>query len=245
MKTRDFYKYQGSGNDFVLFENTDKTFPVEKDLIARICHRNFGVGGDGLLLLEKSNCADVKMRIFNQDGSEASMCGNGLRCTSLHLSKSCTIETKAGISHAEHIPPLIKVSLPKAEIVTSPISLPGGEIGHLVDTGTPHLVIFTQNIEDEGITPTYRSLFGGVNVNLAQITPNGIRVRTFEKGVENETLSCGSGGAAVTLLQKNEGSIRILFTTSPLTFSFDDKGRIWMEGPCELIFKGTLCLKNL
>lgn len=185
------------------------------------------------------------MRIFNQDGSEASMCGNGLRCTALHFGKNLSIETLGGISQAIYSKKSIKVSIPRADIISPSLKLPNGEIGHLVNTGTPHLVIFRENIADEGITPTFRSLFGGVNVNLAKITPEGILVRTFEKGVDKETLSCGSGGAAVALIQKIKKPIRILFTSTSLTFSFDSEGRIWMEGPAELIFQGTLCLKNL
>jgi diaminopimelate epimerase len=245
LQNRLFYKYEGSGNDFVLFENNDNTFPIQKDLIARICNRHFGIGADGLILLEKSRLADVKMRILNQDGSEATMCGNGLRCTTLHFAKNLSIETLAGVSEAIYTPRAIRVSIPKAEIINCSVLLPNGEIGHLINTGTPHLVIFRDNIEDEGITPTFRSLFGGVNVNLAKITPQGIAVRTFEKGVDKETLSCGSGGAAVALLQKTKKPIRILFTSSTLTFSFDSEGRIWMDGPAKLIFQGTLCLKNL
>ena len=242
-----FFKYQGTGNDFILFEDYEKSFPVNSGLITKICNRNLGIGADGVLLLQKSNVADVKMRIFNQDGSEATMCGNGLRCVIRHLGKSCSIETKGGISLGEHGNALIKVTLPKREILQSPIALPNNLVGHLVNTGTPHLVIFTEDIHEEGIAPQlrYDSMFGngGVNVNLAKITQEGIHVRTFEKGVEHETLSCGSGGAAVALLHKKP--VRIFFTSSVLTFSFDSKERIWMEGPAEFVFQGTLCLKNL
>ncbi len=243
---RQFYKYQGTGNDFILFEDYDRSFPIDSKLISHICNRNLGIGADGLLLLQKSKIADLKMRIFNQDGSEATMCGNGLRCVIRHLGKSCTIETKGGISLCEHGDSLIKVTLPKNEIVHSPIALPNNLSGHLVNTGTPHLVIFTEDVNNQGIAPElrYHPMFGpgGVNVNLAQIVSSGIRVRTFEKGVETETLSCGSGGAAVALIHKQD--VRILFTYYELTFSFDTKDRIWMEGPAELVFQGNLCLKK-
>lgn len=250
-----FYKYQGTGNDFILFEDYEGSFPTGSLLISRICNRNLGIGADGLLLLQKSEIADTKMRIFNQDGTEATMCGNGLRCVIRHLGKSCTIETKGGISLCEHGTPLIKVTLPKNEIVQSQIALPNNLSGHLINTGTPHLVIFTEDINNQGIAPElrYHPMFekGGVNVNLAQIVPGGIRVRTFEKGVETETLSCGSGGAAVALIhnhvhnQIDKQDVRILFTSYELTFSFDTKDRIWMEGPAEFIFQGNLCLNNL
>ncbi len=241
-----FYKYQGTGNDFVLFEDYEQSFPINSRLITQICNRNLGIGADGILLLQKSEIADLKMRIFNQDGSEASMCGNGLRCVIKHLGKSCKIETQGGISHGKYGIDSIKATLPKREILHSPITLPNNLIGHLVNTGTPHLVIFTEDIDKGGIAPKlrYHPTFGpeGVNVNLAKIVPEGIRVRTFEKGVETETLSCGSGGAAVALIHKKD--VRILFTSHELTFSFDIENQIWMEGPAELVFQGNLCLKN-
>ena len=235
--SRYFFKYEGAGNDFVLFEDYDESFPIKA--VRQICHRNFGVGGDGVLLLQKSKVADVKMRIFNQDGSEATMCGNGLRCVIHHLGKPCTVETASGLSEGE----LGRATLPKAIIVKSPIPLEDNLIGHLVDTGTPHLVIFTKNPPHLDIISRYRS---HTNVNFAHITKEGIHVRTFEKGVDTETLSCGTGGAAVALLCKHLGNkIKILFTSSSLTFLFDSRGKLWMEGPTRQIFQGNLCLENL
>ncbi len=227
-KTVQFFKYEGAGNDFVLFEDYDESFPVEA--VPQICNRNFGVGADGVLLLQKSSVADVKMRIFNQDGSEATMCGNGLRCVVKHLGKVCSVETAAGIS--EGMPG--KVSLPRALIIKS------NSVGHFVDTGTPHLVIFTDDAPDFDLISRYRDKY---NINFAKITSTGIRVRTFEKGVDTETLSCGTGGAAVALLcKKGVNKIKILFTSSELTFSFDSTGRMWMEGPSRLVFQGNLYL---
>ncbi len=244
---KNFYKYQGTGNDFILFEDYEESFPINSNLISRICNRNLGIGADGILILQKSQIADVKMRIFNQDGSEASMCGNGLRCVIKHLEKSCTIETKGGISESEYSKNFIKATLPKSKIIQSPIDLPNNLIGHLVNTGTPHLVIFTEtpNIHLNAKELRYHPMFGseGVNVNLATLIPEGIRVRTFEKGIDTETLSCGSGGAAVALLHKK--NVKIFFTSLELSFSFDSKDKLWMEGPAEYVFQGTLCLKNI
>lgn len=242
---RPFYKYEAAGNDFVLFEDYEEQFSLH--LVPQICHRKLGIGADGVLLLQKSQIADVKMRIFNQDGSEATMCGNGLRCVIRHLSKSCTIETRGGLSFGSLEKSCIRATLPQKKILQSPILLTHNLVGHLVNTGTPHLVIFTEKLDNPellALAPLYRTLFNGVNVNLAQITKEGIRVRTFEKGVDDETLSCGTGGAAVSLMHhkmQNMNKIKILFTTSTLTFSFDSKGEIWMEGPARLVFQGNLC----
>ncbi len=238
-----FWKVHGSGNDFVLIEDYDETFPINIQIISHICNRNFGIGADGVLLLQKSEIATLKMRIFNQDGSEAQMCGNGLRCVVRHLGKNCSIETKGGISLGEFSEGLIKVSLPKTEIIRS-FMLDHHLESHLVDTGTPHLVIFTDKIDDEDLTTfaiNYRKNHT-INVNLAQIRDTGIQVRTFEKGVETETLSCGSGGAAVALIHGNNTQIH--FKGANLNYSFDDTGRLWMEGPATQVFQGTICLNT-
>ena len=236
-----FWKVHGSGNDFILIEDYDESFPLKS--VPAICDRNLGIGADGVLLLQKSESADVKMRIFNQDGSEATMCGNGLRCVVRHLGKNCIIETKAGISHGDFSKNLIKVSLPKAKILSSS-TLENNLKGHIVDTGTPHLVIFTEEVDNANLllfASNYRSQ-NAINVNLAQIKQNGIQVRTFEKGVETETLSCGSGGAAVTLVYGKNAEIN--FIGAKLNYTFDDTGKLWMEGPAREVFQGTICLNN-
>jgi diaminopimelate epimerase len=249
-----FYKYHGGGNDFVLIEDFENRFHFDPDKIKKICNRNFSIGANGILVLQKSNIADIKMRIFNEDGTEATMCGNGLRCALRHLGKSAIVETLSGLCLGEVLKDSVKVTLPKNEIILSPIALKHNLIGHLANTGTNHLVIFVSNLFDDEIIEyaqnlRYDPMFEkpGVNVNLAKIEDDKVFVRTFEKGVETETLACGTGGGAVSIFvknMKNQEQVKISFQNSDIDYTFDHKGKIWMEGPAELIFQGTLCLKN-
>jgi len=227
-----FFKYQGAGNDFVLFEDYSETFPVAS--VPFLCHRRLGIGADGVLLLQPSSTADVKMRIFNEDGSEATMCGNGLRAVVHHLGRACTIETKGGICLGEPG----RATLPKKEILERNLILNKEFIGNTVNTGTPHLVIFTEKEPDPEVTECYRNHF---NVNWATpLSKEIIKVRTFEKGVTNETLACGTGGAAVALLLEQKSPVTIVFAGATLTYSFDPKGNFWMEGPTKLVFHGQV-----
>ena len=228
----NFFKYEAAGNDFVLFEDYEETFPAEA--VSSICHRRLGIGADGVLLVQNSSIADVKMRIFNEDGSEASMCGNGLRAILQHLKKPCTVETKGGLCFGEPG----RATLPRKEILERNIALSKGFIGHKVNTGTPHLVIFTEKEPDLELTSCYRDQY---NVNWATpISTEEIKVRTFEKGVATETLACGTGGAAVALLMEQKSPIKIVFAGATLIFSFDSKGNFWMEGPSTLVFHGQV-----
>ena len=246
-----FYKYHGTGNDFIVLEDLKQPFPLSPLLISQICQRNTGIGADGLLLLQTSSIGDAKMRIFNQDGKEASMCGNGLRCLVSHLSKNCTIETKHGLCLGKYTPPFIEATLPQKTILQLSIPLESSLIGHLVDTGTKHLVIFTETLNDPKLLriasrlrshPNFQSI-GGVNVSLAKIFEKGIQVRTFEKGLFQETLSCGSGGAAVCLLYKlyhQKNTCNIFYPHAELQFFFDEKDRLWMRGEVSFVFEGQL-----
>jgi diaminopimelate epimerase len=241
-----FFKYVATGNDFILVEDYDESFPLTQPFIKQLCHRKLGIGADGLLIIQNSNHAAIKMRIFNQDGSEATMCGNGLRCIIKHLKKSCKIETKGGISQGEYSNSIIKVTLPKAEVIRENIPLPNRLIGHLVDTGTPHLVIFSEITENQDLAKSLRQpspfATNGANVNVAQIKPDGIHIRTFEKGLDEETDSCGTGGAAVSLLihkLHKTNPIKIHFPKTTLTYHFDIQNSLWLEGPAELTFEGN------
>ena len=241
----DFNKYQATGNDFILLE--DENFPTQLEFISKICHRNLGLGADGVLLLQKSRAADVKMRIFNQDGSEATMCGNGLRCVIKHLKKSISIETKGGISLGEYSPETVRVTLPQNEITQANIQLSHDLKGHLVNTGTPHLVIFTEKLDNPQIVHFAKNFrtSQNINVNLANVTSDGIHVRTFEKGVATETLSCGTGGAAVATLYRQiqpTTEVQIHYPTATLSYTFDSENRIWMQGPVAHVFSGQFVI---
>lgn len=250
MGSNKFYKYHGAGNDFVLIEDFSCELlskPIAP-FVRSICNRSTGVGADGLLLLQPSDIADVKMLIFNSDGNEANCCGNGLRSVVRHFNKSLSIETKAGISEGFLTPDLIRISLPKSETIKLSIPLTPF-IGHLVDTGVPHLVIFVDELYFNGFHETAAYLRNhekfqpdGVNVTFAKKNPDSISIRTYERGVEGETLACGTGGAAATLVHNQifpfQESIPILFPSKAVTTYFMVNGTIWMEGPAELVFEG-------
>lgn len=215
-----FYKYHAAGNDFILVDDRDKSFPSHSQkLIQRLCHRKFGVGADGLLLLQHSQIADYKMRIFNADGQEASMCGNGVRClTHFALQKepsvsSVRFETKKGIVSSRAQGPNIAVNFGAPQFLGQ-VSLLGHTV-YVVDTGVPHAVIFVTNAESIDVEKLGKEIRNdhqfypdGVNVNFVQVYPgSSLRVRTYERGVEGETLSCGTGLAAAAYIAGHQANI--------------------------------------
>jgi len=231
----NFHKYHGAGNDFIITEDVISNMST----IAKICHRQFGVGSDGLIILRPSKIAEFKIHIFNSDGSEATMCGNGLRCCIKHFGSACSIETPAGICKGIIKDNLIQATLPKAEILESPIHLENEAIGHLVDTGVRHLVIFVEQIHSilMGKWEELRHQFDA-NVNFALLEENKIFVRSFEKGIEGETLACGTGGAACLLASGQESSEIIFRSGDSAFYHFDEQKTLWMEGSAELVFEG-------
>ncbi len=184
------------------------------------------------------------MQIFNADGSEASMCGNGLACTFCHLQKNTSIETLAGISYGEVTKDGVALSFPRAHIIDAKVFLENGLTGTVVDTGTPHLVVFTQTLTDLDLiswAKRYRSE-NNINVTLAKIESEElVAVSTFEKGVFEETLACGTGGAAVSLLSKKK---YIRYPSQEIAlFSVDHQERIWMRSQPTFIFAGEIPLQ--
>lgn len=246
-----FTKYHGTGNDFILIDNQNGSFPVEdRDLIRRLCHRKLGIGADGMILLCHSLCADFLMRIFNQDGSEAQGCGNGLRClirfiqtTNSITKKSYQIEIGNRIVEGACAFKNPVINLGKA------ISIPLQRFDHpsmyLIDIGALHIVQFVPNCDLVNLSKegTFLRQKYEANVNFATVQSEGsIRVRTFEKGVEGETLSCGTGAAAVAVAAKNSFSIPM-----PLTCHFpggklqveEQSGAIYLTGSVEEVFQGV------
>ncbi len=259
MEPIEFYKYQGSGNDFILIEDyKDEFLALHRGKIPHLCHAHYGIGADGLLLLQRSNIADLKMRIFNQNGSEARMCGNGLRCVGKHFGKDCSIETLAGISIIELPGDLVRASLPIAEMIEASIALPMNLEGHLVDTGTEHLVIFVDDLtapELPRLAELYREheMFApsSVNVNYVKVESKMIlSIRTFEKGVTHETISCGTGGAAAAFaynqIVEQQPRLKVFSRHKVETsYTIDHLNTIWMTGPAELVFTGNFVGKKI
>lgn len=217
MERLHFSKYVGCGNDFILIDDREGTFPfASKEWIAKLCHRNFGIGADGIILLQSPQKADFRMRIFNCDGSEAEMCGNGIRCLKLFLSDlgykepSYLIETMKRQLKVTTEEGLVAVEMgPPTELRFSiPIAYQGQEYeAYYLDTGVPHLVLFVDDIAAIDVAAfgsflRHHPLFApkGCNVNFAERTPfERIAIRTYERGVERETLACGTGATAAAL----------------------------------------------
>ena len=248
-----FSKYHGGGNDFVVVDDREETFDhLDKHLIQKICHRNFGVGADGILLLQNSSKAKYKMRIFNSDGSEAPSCGNGLSCFSrfikdkilknsdleevLDFHQTFSIETKAGL--VKSIIKKNKVTLlmqdPKILKKKQRIYIKDKHFDIcLIDSGVVHAVVFVDDITLDisilGKEIRNHSYFEphGTNVNFAKINTDHIQIRTFEKGIEAETLCCGTGAIATAIAayvhHKMFSPITLRFLSGDLIVTFEEK----------------------
>jgi len=272
---RGFTKMVAAGNDFIVIQDKPAgNLPV----LARIlCDRRFGIGADGLLILEKSQKADIRMRIFNADGSEAEMCGNGARCAAYAIAsqrrrsgnlkkRDCfapaglamTIETKAGTINAQVDGKQVKIQItePKGIKLDIPIKVNGRSIKvNFINTGVPHTVVFVNGINDINVRQIGASIrnhvkfkTAGTNVNFAEVKgPNTIRIRTYERGVEDETLACGTGSAAAALIfalknnlddlvkvETQSGEIlKVYFQRVNCKFS-----HVWLEGGAKIVYNG-------
>lgn len=264
-----FYKMHGSGNDFVLLLNDELQVPKDMMQIwaSKICDRFFGVGADGLIFLESAAHdmgIDYRWHFYNSDGSRAEMCGNGSRCAAwlayeLGLAdKSHVLGTDVGPVQARVLPEqdLVKVLLTKPRDLSMHLDLvlPDQQLRHVhfVDTGVPHVVYITGDadqlaIQELGPQIRYHKRFApkGTNVNLVSLRgPDRLYVRTYERGVEAETLACGTGAAAAAVVARELGlcSDQVHITTSgneELTI-FLDQGLVYLQGPAVLVFTGYL-----
>ncbi len=250
-----FYKYQGTGNDFVIIDNRDNFFPKDNTaLVAQICDRRFGVGADGLLLMENHPSADFKMVYYNSDGNLSSMCGNGGRCISHFanflgiISEKTTFEAVDGTHEAT-----VKndwVSLRMNDV--DKVNLFENHI--FLNTGSPHHVEMVSNLQDFDVFSKGRTLrnkiYGkeGANINFVEQNNEGIfSVRTYERGVEAETLSCGTGVTAVAIGMFATGKtphnqVRLKTPGGELLVRFEKRGstykNVYLEGPAVQVFKG-------
>ena len=226
MNRIDFFKMSGSGNDFILVDNRNKVLD-ETDLthfIASVCRRKMSVGADGFILVENSKEADFEWRFFNSDGSLAEMCGNGARCVArfAYLNKiaeaQMSFKTQAGIVHAQVNDDRVKIKMPNPSDFKKDYALPlkvGSLIISSVNTGVPHVVVEVDDIENADVVELGREIrfhekFGvaGTNVNFIRLLENGaIAVRTYERGVEDETLACGTGAVASAIVMAEKSSI--------------------------------------
>ncbi|HNW89477.1 MAG TPA: diaminopimelate epimerase [Bacteroidales bacterium] len=254
----NFHKYHGAGNDFIIIDNRNLSFNAAEDVISRLCHRRFGVGADGLLLLEGSEIHDFSMRYFNSDGREGSMCGNGGRCIAafahdqLNLKEKITFSAVDGLHQSEILKKegdVSQVRLKMADVTM----VQHGEGYYFLDTGSPHYVTFVDHADETDVVAAgrairYSPLFPqGTNVDFVEIREAQLYVRTYERGVEDETLSCGTGVTASAIAASfiiPANSFEITTRGGNLKVSFSNENEIysnvWLEGPATLVFKGEL-----
>src|SRR4030095_2973998 len=227
-----FTKMNGAGNDFVLIDNRSGDVQLNRDQIVRICDRHRGIGADGILLLEKaSNQADFRMRYFNSDGGEAEMCGNGARCFARFANKVADVrgkisfETPAGVIAAELKGDLVTLQMTNPTDLRLNVELPmtgENKMVHFINSGVPHVVIPVAKIDDadvrrEGAAIRHHKMFSpnGANVNFIEKRgPNRIAIRTYERGVEDQALACGTGIVSSALIfaasEKSSSPITVL-----------------------------------
>ena len=252
-----FYKYHGTGNDFIIIDNRDMRFDRKRtEVVKKLCDRRFGIGADGLMLLQNKPGFDFEMVYYNSDGNEGSMCGNGGRCIVAFAKTVGLVNEKArfAASDGEH----------EATVKSEQISLKMGDVNNIekgngfyfLNTGSPHYVSFVKDVAhfpvfEEGKKIRYNDRFKikGINVNFIEKTGDELFVRTYERGVEDETYSCGTGVTAAALVaslekistKTDQCSIKVLGGKLNVKFknnsdkSFTD---IWLEGPAVFVFKG-------
>ena len=253
-----FYKYHGTGNDFILLDNRAGNIALSREQIAAVCHRRFGIGADGLMLLENAAGYDFRMVYYNADGGESTMCGNGGRCITAFAREIGIIINSATFiaidgEHTSVIHDNGLISLHMQDVKDININE-----GHAVlNTGSPHYVqwvsdVVHTDVYNEGYTIRNRNEYqpGGINVNFVQITgDNQLLVRTYERGVEDETLSCGTGvvaaaiastaattGIFVTNIETPGGELQVSFTKHHP----DSAEKVVLTGPAVLVFSGEI-----
>lgn len=251
-----FYKYQATGNDFVMIDNRSGQYSFTADQIKKICDRKFGIGADGLMLIEKHPALDFNLQYYNSDGSQ-SLCGNGSRAAMHFASFLGMVNGKASFNayDGKHDAELLPAEIVRLKMNdTREVTQLGNDFK--INTGSPHLIKFVENVAnfpvfEEGRKIRYSDPYKekGINVNFVELLPNNtIFVRTYERGVENETLSCGTGVTAAALAASFKGfkspvSIKALGGDLSVEFktgqadTFQD---IFLIGPAKKVFEGDL-----
>jgi diaminopimelate epimerase len=274
-----FMKLSGSGNDFILIDNRDRAVDPKRAgaLSAKVCTHRMSVGGDGLILIERSRRADFRWRLFNADGSEAEFSGNGARCAARFAflkriaPKQMRFETLAGLIEAEMVPRSLKRGTkpildqvkirfpdPKGLRLNLRVEVNGTERdAHFLDTGVPHCVYLVDDPDQVDVVglgrPTrHHSLFqpAGTNVNfISVLDPHRIRIRTYERGVEDETLACGTGSIASALIASIVGKAESPVTLIPqsglnLMVHFQSDGKmftdVYLQGDARSVYEGKI-----
>jgi diaminopimelate epimerase len=263
-----FTKMSGSGNDFILIDHREHFLEEDrlKDLVQKVCRRRVSVGADGLILIERSKNADFKWRFYNADGSEAEMCGNGGRCAArfAHLKgiagPSLKFETLAGILSATVDGKRVKLEMTKPfglKLDETLLVGRGKEVFSFINTGVPHAVLFREDLEKLDIVKIGRAIRrhshfapAGTNVNFVRVEKgNQLSVRTYERGVEDETLACGTGVVASALIAAFKGLVKSPVSIKTrggevLTVYFEIEGKevkkVFFEGEVHMIYEAEM-----
>ena len=255
-----FSKYHGAGNDFILVDNRDNQYSFSKELIANMCERRYGIGADGLMILENSDSYDFMMKYYNSDGNEGSMCGNGGRCI-VAFAKDLDIIAESTVFIA--VDGVHKAKINSSGINTYDISLNMNDVSNIneqngiffLDTGSPHHIEFVDNVAkidvyNKGKEIRYSEKYkanNGTNVNFIETNGSVIKIRTYERGVEDETHACGTGATAAAIayaIKNNEFDKEIIIEAlgGILRLNFDYKNSIFtnivLSGPTKMVFKG-------
>lgn len=259
MTPTEFYKYQGTGNDFIIIDNRANNIKKDTKTIQQLCHRKFGIGADGLMFLESHDTHDFYMQYYNADGQESSMCGNGGRCLVhfAHFMGACEEHTTFMATDGLHRANVLddgRVTLQMVDVSDYQIH----DNYTFINTGSPHHVTLIQGIADYDVyhkgKQIRNDIYGaaGANVNFVElIDEDTANVRTYERGVEDETLSCGTGVTAVALslhaTRKTTNTKMSLHTPGGiLEVQFKPAGQgytnIWLTGPATQVFKGIVSL---
>ncbi len=262
MTTLKFYKYQGAGNDFIIIDNRNLPFKSHNvGLVSQLCNRKFGIGADGLMLLQDADTSDFEMLYYNADGKPGSMCGNGGRCIVSFAQKLGIITANASFMATDglHYASIneqgdwVSLKMLDVEIVEE---IDGD---YVLNTGSPHYVRKTENLErfdvftnGKAIRNSKAFVRSGINVNFFQAESEGYFVRTYERGVEGETLACGTGAIAVALAVAKENKqrgelvtpIRVLGGHLVIRFHAEEDKftNIFLQGPAIFVFEGTISL---
>jgi len=256
-----FYKYEGTGNDFIMIDNREQSFPKNNNnLVRKLCDRHFGIGADGLILLENDAETDFRMMYYNADGKEGTMCGNGGRCIVAFAYKLGVISEKAtfnaidGLHHASIENGLVSlqmINVNKVEIHTNHV---------FTNTGSPHHVQLVENLSKYDVFTNGKKLrktYGdeGSNINFVeQINESTFNVRTYERGVENETLACGTGVTAVAIAmhkinKTKSNNIKLLVLGGELEVSFNVENKqyknVFLKGLATFVFKGVINIDHI
>ncbi len=258
-----FYKYQGAGNDFILIDNREKIVnEITTQDIKKMCDRHFGIGADGLMLLNNKESFDFEMVYFNSDGKEGSMCGNGGRCI-VQFASEMGIKKNEYVFSATDGPHTAEIDLNKnISLKMNDVNGVDYSLDHFVlDTGSPHYVKFVSKIEDINVVSDGRKIRNnkefekkGINVNFVEtLDEDHIFVRTYERGVEDETLSCGTGVTASALMAAHNDNgfnhVDVKTKGGNLSVEFDkindsEFKNIWLSGPATFVFSGEYEIKE-